>query len=141
MTPARRVCLIVGPWRTATEKEKEHLNRALMHLVALDWCPVFLPYVLMHALDDERPAEREAAIECSRSFVMTLARDLTTECFVLGDRVTEGMGVDIATWRAARGETLEAFNTVVSGFGSRRRLDVEPRGLVWSEADRARVAS
>jgi hypothetical protein len=131
----RPVALVIAPFKTATNEEKAQTIRAVHHLLAHGWTPVFLPWALDKALDDQRPEQRRIALECSSAFVQTVAMNLRNAAFQVGARVTEGMQRDIADWVSARSAAIEPVRPTLQSLG----LAVPARHvrqLSWDAMDR-----
>lgn len=134
----RRLALVIAPYRTATAAEQQDTRRALNRLIAMGWCPVFLPYALRDVLNDERPMERLAALSCSSSFVKAVASNMSAACFVVGDRYTEGVERDVADWQHYRRVAIETAENIARAIGlAPPPDDTTPRRLTWTDADLA----
>lgn len=132
-----RVCLVIAPWRTATDAELMRLNRALNWLLACGWCPVFLPYALRDVLNDDQPGERETALNASAAFVRMVAAHRPARAFVIGDRITAGMDLDIRQWKAHRENAIQNAAILASALGIddfEGKGSIEPRRLTWDRA-------
>jgi len=131
----RPVALVIAPYKTATSEEKAQTFRAVAHLAAHGWCPVFLPWALDKILDDQREEQRAIALECSSGFVTSLAKDLRNAAFQVGARITAGMEQDIADWQSQR-----AISLTIPILKDMNRLGLTPpatrvRHLTWTAKD------
>lgn len=97
--------LLIAPYRWSTDSDRLRLDMIKRELVLEGKVPLFLPHAMAGILDDEHPDERPLALVLSRLFVTTLAQLPDVECWQVGDRITEGMAVDLQAWEdAGRGK-------------------------------------
>lgn len=100
---SRPPCIVIAPWHGRSAAEAEKTDRAISWLIQLGWAPIFLPYALERALNDSRPSERSAALQCSVAVVQLVARDPRAACFVVSEAGwSGGMKFDVETWEASR---------------------------------------
>lgn len=93
--------LLIAPFQHATVNDVRTLEKVKRSLVMEGRVPLFLPHAMAGVLDDENPDERPLALVLSRLFVTTLAQLPEVECLRIGDRITEGMEIDLQAWQDA----------------------------------------
>lgn len=96
--------LLIAPHRYASDADRICLQSVKRMVADSGRVPLFLPDALEGILDDEHPDERPLALVLSRLFVTTLAQLPEVECWQVGDRITEGMAIDLQAWQDAERE-------------------------------------
>lgn len=95
-----KLAVLIAPYATATEDELATLSLVQTELLGEGIVPIFAPDVLRSVLDDDVPEERAVGLRASQTIVRWVAAS-GGEAHVIGDRVTEGMRLDLAAWREA----------------------------------------
>ena len=99
------VAVLIAPFATATQQEQESVRRVQRVLIGLGRIPVWFPDVLCPLLNDDDPEERAVALRASEEFVRFVAAG-GGEAHVVGDRVTEGMDLDLKAWKFETNEPV-----------------------------------
>ena len=90
--------LLIAPWRERTPQSTARMETVKRELVQAGLCPLFLPHAIGDVLNDNDPDQRALALRLSRMFVATLATIPDCEAVQLGERLTEGMAIDVQAW-------------------------------------------
>ncbi len=101
----RPLALLFAPFLNRTPEVEALTDRAVRHLIALGWVPLYLPYALRGALDDTIPGQRDVALECSASVTAQLSALANAWAFDLG-LPSEGVKLDREAWLAAGGPPI-----------------------------------
>lgn len=129
---SRPPCVLIAPWATRTPDEDAATTRAMLHLLALGWAPIFLPWALAPVLTDADPGERATSQSSEAEQASAVARDTHGEAFQLPGRETEGMTHDREAWERYRA----AWSSSYRAAGSLSvPLPATVRTLTWTEAD------
>jgi hypothetical protein len=92
----RPLLYLCAPFATRTPDEAVATNQAIVRAVALGWVPVYAPYLLDRFLRDGKPGERALALECALGLL-----DRADALLVVGDRLTDGMRLELKRWRGS----------------------------------------
>lgn len=95
---APRLFVLCAPVRFATPAQLRERDEVKRRIIAAGGCPVFLPDSLRGFVDDEIPAQRDAALRASFAFVQAIARTPSAQMVIVGNTVSEGMQLDIQAW-------------------------------------------
>ena len=104
-----RIDVMIAPFATATKEEIQALRLVQATLLEFQGVlAIWPPDLTVELLNDRDVDERALGLRVSAAVVANVAKN-GGEAHVVGDRITEGMKIDLDAWKAATPRTATHY--------------------------------